>query len=348
MRNKTLFLLIACVCGTVAAIGASQYMQANNGASTVAMVDIFVTTQAVEEQEEITADKLRLEQWPADRVPAGASSDLKSFEGRFARQPLYAGEPVLDIKLMNDKQDIIVPRGYRVVSMPADRNGTVNLVRQGDRVDVRGFFEQGDTFAQDTSLVVLSGVKVFGIDGKTKFDPDEKRTGTAKNIQLLIRQSDEDAWSFAQQYGEISLSLGSPSADEADIADGEASPTAKKFLNDLREYRQERERQRQLALAEQTKEDAPAKVAAKPAKKQEYEFKITKLGPDGRMQEYGFLPGESIPVLLNDTRMTDSTEEPQTSDTTSQGATDSGQDFDLTGQDSPFFAPQSGAERTAY
>ena len=30
MRNKSLFLLVACVCGTIAAIGVSQWMQAQD------------------------------------------------------------------------------------------------------------------------------------------------------------------------------------------------------------------------------------------------------------------------------------------------------------------------------
>ena len=84
MRNKSLFLLLACVCGTIAAIGVSQWMSAaNSGAK---LVEIFVTTQAIGEQEEITPDKISLEEWPADKVPAGSTADLSALEGRFAKQ----------------------------------------------------------------------------------------------------------------------------------------------------------------------------------------------------------------------------------------------------------------------
>ena len=288
MRNKTLFLLVACVCGTVAAIGASQYIQANSSNTSVQMVEIIVATQEIEEQGEITAEKLRLEQWPADKVPKGASADLKAFEGRFARQPIFSGEPIIDIKLMNEKDDVIVPKGYSVVSMPADRDGTVNLVRQGDRVDVRGFFEKGNMFARDTSLVVLSGVKVFAIDGQTRFDPEEKRKSNARNLQLLIRKADEDAWSFARKYGEISLTLGSPSAEDSDVPVEQASATAKKFMADLIAYREERERQRKLALEEEDREadlaatySAPVETSKK-KKKKKLNSQCTTSGPMAR------------------------------------------------------------------
>lgn len=345
MRNKSLFLLVACVCGTIAAIGASQYMQAHSGNGSVEMVEIFVTTQAIDEQEELTADKLRLEQWPADKVPQGSSADLAAFEGRFARQPFYAGEPVLDLKLMNEKEDIIVPKGYSVVSMPADRDGTVNLVRQGDRVDVRGFFEQGDTFARDTTLIVLSGVKVFAIDGQTKDDPEAPRTRSPKNLQLLIRKADEDAWSFAQRYGEISLTLGSPSPEDENVPEGEASPTAQKFLTDLENYRQERERLRKLALEQGQESEAPeiVEVAAKP-KAEKPEFTTIKIHK-GRIIEYGWFKDESVPRILSDTGLEDFSNTPSTTDTTptTDTGSDSGTGFDPTGEDSPFFAPPAGA-----
>ncbi|MEO9591088.1 Flp pilus assembly protein CpaB, partial [Rhodopirellula bahusiensis] len=103
MRNKSVFLILACVCGTIAAIGVSQWMQAQStGQSSVATVEIFVTAKTIDIAEEITADKIRLEQWPADRVPTGASGKLEDVEGKFARQRFYEGEPVMPVKLMAD------------------------------------------------------------------------------------------------------------------------------------------------------------------------------------------------------------------------------------------------------
>ena len=58
MRNKSLFLLLAGICGTVAAVGVGQWMQAQND-TTVEMAEILVTTVAINPEEEITADARR-------------------------------------------------------------------------------------------------------------------------------------------------------------------------------------------------------------------------------------------------------------------------------------------------
>ena len=74
MRNKSLYLLVACVCGTIAAIVASQWLnaQANSG-GTGKTKEIYVSTSRIEVGEKITAERIQREQWPADIVPEGAT-----------------------------------------------------------------------------------------------------------------------------------------------------------------------------------------------------------------------------------------------------------------------------------
>ena len=336
MRNKSLFLLLAGICGTVAAVGVGQWMQAQNGNATVEMAEILVTTVAINPEEEITAEKLRLEQWPADRIPQGSSADLSQFEGRFAKVPMFAGEPMLDLKLMNEVEDKVVPHGYTVVSLPAGRDGTVNLVSPGDRVDINGFFQKGEMFPRDMALDVLSGVKVYGIDGVTKFDPDQPRSRSARDIQLLIRKADVEAFAFARQYGEISLSLGSPSPDDDSIAVDQPSEGARKFLKDLQDRRDEQERLRLLAQQEQPAEPEATEEGPKKAT-----FRMTKM-VNGRLIEYEWVEGESLPRVVGDTGSLDiaKTDDPSDTSTGSQN-TPTSDDY-LRGGDSPFFQPDTG------
>ncbi|OYP37516.1 Flp pilus assembly protein CpaB [Rhodopirellula sp. MGV] len=341
MRNKSLFLLLAGICGTIAAVGVGQWMQAQNGNAQIQMVEILVTTQAVNAEEQITPDKLRLEQWPVDRVPTGASSDLTQFEGRFAKVPLYEGEPMLDVKLMNEVEDKVVPQGYSVVSLEAGRDGTVNLVSPGDRVDIRGFFTKGEFFPRDTALDVLTGVKVYGIDGITKFDEETPRPRNARNIQLLIRRADVDAFDFAKKLGEISLSLGSPSADEGKLAEGEMSVSAKTFLQDLQERRDEQERLRKLAEQEQQNQGTSEPVQTKSNGKKVI-HRMVKLEA-GRLVEYEWLEGETLPRISGELNPTNDSAGDATPSTDSQDTqTTSGGDDFLRGANSPFFAPPTG------
>lgn len=336
MRNKSLFLLLAGICGTVAAVGVGQWMQAQNGGSSVEMVEILVTTVAINPEEEITADKLRLEQWPSDRVPSGSSAELADFEGRYAKVQLFAGEPMLGLKLMDEVADKVVPAGYVVVSLPAGRDGTVNLVSPGDRVDIRGFFTRGEMFPRDMSLVVLTGVKVYGIDGVTKFDPEQPRTRSARDIQLLIRKADVEAFDFAKKLGEISLSLGSPSPDDDNIPEGEPSEAARRFMKDLQDRRDEHERLRKLAEQEPTVEVVQANEGPKKPT-----FQIKKI-VEGRMIVYEFTEGDPVPKVIADTGGLDiGPTEPSEGDGQGDPNAPAGEDF-LRGADSPFFQPSGG------
>jgi len=331
--------MLAGICGTVAAIGVGQWMQAQNGRGTIEMAEVLVTTKSIDAEEQISAEKLRLEQWPADKVPKGASADLTAFEGRYAKLPLFEGEPMLDQKLMDEKEDLVVPKGYTVVSLPAGNDGTVNLVRPGDRVNIRGFFTKGDMFARDTALDVLAGVKVYGIDGVTKFDDNAKRSRAARNVQLLIRKADIEAFDFAKQLGQISISLGSPSTGDKDIPAGQPSPDAKSFLTDLQEYREEQERLRNLAESDRGREETTV-VSKKPRKPT---FRMTKM-VNGRLIEYEWSSDDALPRVVNDTGPLDS---PQDSAGTEEATSEkdlripSSDDY-LRGNDSPFFAPGEG------
>ena len=249
--------------------------------------------------------------------------------------PLFAGEPMLDLKLMNEVEDKVVPHGYTVVSLPAGRDGTVNLVSPGDRVDIRGFFQKGEMFPRDMALDVLTGVKVYGIDGVTKFDPDQPRTRSARDIQLLIRKADVEAFAFAKQYGEISLSLGSPAPDDETVAIDEPSEGARKFLKDLQERREEQERLRKLAEQEQPEEpeatvDGPKKAT----------FRMLKM-VNGRLVEYEWVEGESLPRVVGDTGAMDLGLTEESTQSTNSQTTPTSDDF-LRGGNSPFFQPKGG------
>ena len=287
-------------------------------------------------QEEITADKIRLEQWPADKVPNGATSDIAELEGRYAKQPFYADEPVLSVKLMNEKDDVIVPKGYSVVSMPADQGGIANLVRQGDRVDVRAYFSKNELIPRTTSKTILAGVRVFALDGKTKPDTEDKRNAV-RSISLLIRKADEEAWTYAQKLGEISLSLGSPGDYESAGDVSESSESGQQFLNWLADLREEQERLRAEAI-EIVEPDVVTTPNLKPAP-QKKTWDMLKLHK-GKMTLFRFTEGNPVPEIISQTGNPDDDQPADNPNSSDDPKTD---DLDhLLGEDSPFFQPRDG------
>ena len=144
MRGKSLALLgLALGCGLVASIGITQVM-AKRGGDPVSddTETIFVATKDVELGKFLTADVLRLEQWPKDKVPAGALTRMEDVEGRRTKTRLFAGEPILENKLFrkgdaNTGPDSLVPKGYRAVSVKVDlSSGNAGMLLPGARVDV--------------------------------------------------------------------------------------------------------------------------------------------------------------------------------------------------------------------
>jgi pilus assembly protein CpaB len=345
MRNKSLFLLLACVCGTVAAIGVSQWMQAQNtGRTSLKMVEIFVTAQAITANEEITPEKIRLEEWPADKVPQGATSDISQLEGLYAKQAFYAGEPVMPIKLVTDKDAIIVPQGFIVVSMPVNsENGVSSLLRPGDRVDVNGYFKKSDVIPRTMMRTVLAGVRVFAIDGETvrKDEEKKKRPTPPRTISLLIQKADAEAWNMARELGKLSLSLGAPGDYPETVDDSDQSEAAAGFMTWLAEYQEEKQAALAAAANDQPEPEPVAMPEPEPAKAT---FRMVKM-VNGRMVEYEFVDGSLIPRIVAQTDEKAGKSTGPSSDDTPKAAVPTSEpppvgedDYGyLTGEDSPFF-----------
>ena len=309
MRNKSVFLLLACVCGTIAAIGVSQWMQAQStGQSDIRMVEIFVTAKAVDVAEEITAEKIRLEQWPADRVPTGATSKLEELQGKFARQRFYAGEPVMPVKLMNEanSSSVTIPKGFSVVSMKADaENAVANLVRPGDRVDVMAYFTKSDIIPESMAKTVLRGIRVFAVDGRTQREDDDENNKTARTVSLLISKDDAEAWTYASELGKVRLSLGNPGDYQTN--DGGGSDAGDDFLRWLADYQkaqqdreeQERDEKKQLAgklTSTPAPKDRPNEAAAGSDDEADG-FTMLKLSGDRRIR-YEWGEGRQLPTVV--------------------------------------------------
>lgn len=335
MRNKSVFLLLACVCGTIAAIGVSQWMQAQNP-DDVERVEIFVTTKTIDVAEEITPDKIRLEEWPANRVPEGSATDLATIEGKYARQRFYRGEPVMPVKLMNDANGTsqTIPKNYNVVSMKADpENAVANLVRPGDRVNVMAYFTKGDVIPETMAKTVLKGVRVFAVDGRTQRDDTEEVDKAARTVSLLIHSKDAEAWTYASELGKVRLTLGNPGDYESGEGD-EGNDAAKHFLTWLADHQKA---QQERLKAEQA-ESQSNKFGPPSNEKNGERLRIVKLG-SGKVTEYEFVEGQSVPVMVSESE-SGGNAKPSEDDLFSPKPAENDGDYGyLNGADSPFFQP---------
>lgn len=336
MRSKSMFLMIACVCGAIAAVGASQLMQAQGtGTGVVAMTEVFVATRVINASEEIKAEMMALEAWPADRIPPGATNDLKKIEGKFAAQKLYAGEPIINEKLSDEAADLTaaIPKGFSVVSMRADAASSVaNLVRPGDRVNVMAYFTKSELIPETGVRTVLTGVKVFAVDGRTTRGDDAASSSAANTVSLLIDKKDEEAWTLASELGRIRLSLGRP-AESGSLEANESGGQA--FLKWMSDYQSEVAKA--AANGKLVIDSNASAQAGTSSKKRAEGFKMLKLHGD-QWTEYEFIVGKQVPVVKSSSGNSGS----DIGNTVSEPAElESGYSY-LNGSQSPFFDTTDG------
>ncbi len=198
MRSKSILLLaLALGCGLVASIGISQVMESRNKSSgdDRDMQPIFVAMADINANDVLSAQVIKLEEWPKKMVPAGVLTKLEDVEGKRCRMKIYQGEPILAAKLLGTGDSVgaanQIPAGYRVAHVKVDSiTGSSNLILPGDSVDVLVFRNTGDMNAI-AAKIVLQDIKVFAVDTHTETEfsrtkSDQSEPMTAKTIALLV------------------------------------------------------------------------------------------------------------------------------------------------------------------
>jgi pilus assembly protein CpaB len=261
MPGRNLILLGAAILlGLVAVFLANSYFsgveqQQERIAQEQQLARIVVANQDVSFGTPLSAQNLRLANWPQASVPAGAFTSLEAATrgGRVALRPIVTGEPVLASKVSGaDGRAVLsanLPVGKLAYSIPiSDAAGVGGFVRPGDKVDViltRQIPGEGaDKTTDKMTDVIVSGVPVLGIDQIA----DEKNTApaVAKTATLEVDTFGAQKLALGVQLGTLSLAL----RNVADQDEGLASTVIPRHLTTGNYYIPERrERPAQIAQA---------------------------------------------------------------------------------------------------
>jgi pilus assembly protein CpaB len=215
MRPKSLLLLaLALGCGLVASIGISQVMDRNSKPQVaLETTPIYVAKHNINLGDPIDASMLSLQEWPKDKVPRGAISNLEDLEGRRPRTAIIEGEPILDAKLLAPGQiaDPIrsIPPHMRLKTIAVDaEKSAAGLLGPGDRVDVEVFVKADakNNIPQAQTKVILQNIRVFAVDSTVQRSPDggEERT-IAKTVSLMLTPEQATKLTLAENLGIVSL-----------------------------------------------------------------------------------------------------------------------------------------------
>ncbi len=220
MRAKSLILLLLALgCGLVASIGISQVIDRNKQPAPAAVetAPILVALKPINSTERIKLDKVKLEQWPKDKIPKGALTKPEEVENQRAKITMFEGEPIVRAKLMGEEDrrpTVEVPPGYRLVAAPADSVSAVgNLIQPGDRVDVLVYVKANfnNTINQAGAMTILQDIKVFAVNDQWRSSEDKgSESIAAKTVSLLVTPEQAEKLTLAEQLGKLKLVLRSP------------------------------------------------------------------------------------------------------------------------------------------
>jgi pilus assembly protein CpaB len=250
MRSKSIVLiLIAAVCGTVAATGVSQAIRSPGpaGPAVIETANIFVAAKEIDIREKFAPENVRLEEWPRAKVPEGAITNLEEIEGQYARTRLFQGEVILKQKLMGKDEvgahEVTIPPGYRVKSVQVTMASAVsNLIMPGSRVDVLVFLKQGHGIDKTAAYTILKNVRVFAVNDKVDRNIDtEGQTISAKTVSLLVKPDQVEKLLIASAVGRLELSLRRP--DDVSDDDGADMTSLSELLRGRAAYGVEKEQQ---------------------------------------------------------------------------------------------------------
>jgi pilus assembly protein CpaB len=237
MRPKSIaLLLLALGCGLVASIGITEVVRRNSAHEGVAgeTQPIFVAMADIGLGDQITSQMLKLEQWPKDKVPQGSLSKVEDVEGRRARTKIYAGEPLLENRLLGKGASAqgataLIPKGYRVVPVKVDLvSGGSALILPGDRVDVMVHLirDPGRDIQETVTRTILQDIKVFAVDDVVDLEKEKENSKPipAKTISLLVTPEQAAKLTLATHMGVINLVMRSPE-DEEQVVNTQAKPS---------------------------------------------------------------------------------------------------------------------------
>lgn len=178
------------------------------------MARIVVASQELAFGSPVSPQNVRLANWPANSVPAGAFTSIEeATKNRVALRPIVPGEPLLASKVSGaDGRATLsanLPLGQLAYAIPVnDVAGVGGFVRPGDVVDVlltRVIPGEGNQSGEKMTDVVLEAVPVLGIDQVA----DEKNTQPAvgKTATLQVDTYGAQKLALAMQSGTMSLAL---------------------------------------------------------------------------------------------------------------------------------------------
>jgi pilus assembly protein CpaB len=226
LKRQTIIALgVAVLLGLAAVYFANIFISGNEQrarAATAGTVKVAVAAVPLTYGTDLTPEKIRFINYPANNVPAGSFSDMSQLlpmgKKRAALIQMAANEPILKGKITGEGMGAsiaaLLPPGKRAASVRInDVSGVSGFVQPNDSVDVlvtrKVLGNQRDVQVTD---VLLQDVRVLAIGQDAK--GQDGKPQVAKTATLEVDPLDAQKLALAQQIGSLSLVLRKPGQQE--------------------------------------------------------------------------------------------------------------------------------------
>lgn len=213
MGNRNLiYILVAVGLGLVAVVLANSYFSGveerqERAAQQQQMARIVVATQPLDFGSALTAENIRLQNFPSNSVPVGAFFSVEELlqGGNVALRPIVPGEPILADKLSGRAVlSAKLPDGMRAMSIPINAENAVSgFIRPADIVDVLLTRDLGE--GDQVTEVIMEAVQVLAIG--TVQSENATEPGLAGTATMLVDLYGAQKLTLARKMGEMSLVL---------------------------------------------------------------------------------------------------------------------------------------------
>jgi len=219
-QRNLIILGIAVFVGLIAVFAANHYFSSIDErqaqiAEAQKLARIVVATQPLEFGTPLTAQNVKLQNWPANSVPQGAFTSIPAAlaNNRVALRPIVPGEPVLADKVSGkDGRATLaanLPVGMRAVSIPiTEVSGVSGFALPGTTVDVlltRKIPGDGSDEQDQMVDVIMENVQILAINQLADSKDGKPKPGKTATLQTDLYGAQR--LTLAQRIGTLSLVL---------------------------------------------------------------------------------------------------------------------------------------------
>jgi pilus assembly protein CpaB len=209
-------LALALVAGGTFAFGTYRYIQ-NVPTKTINVPTkpVVVAAADLDLGSELRSEDLRVIQWPAENVPAGAFDSAEKLTGRGLIFPVAQNEAFLPQKLAPIEAGAglppVIPEGFRALSVRVnDVVGVAGYVLPGTRVDVITTLNPTNRPEDVASKVILTNVQVLAAGTKIEQNGKDNKPVQVSVVTLMVNPDEAERLTLASTEGKIQLALRNP------------------------------------------------------------------------------------------------------------------------------------------